>query len=67
MNDGISDLWFNHDKSAAENPKGPKGEFAGYDESRLNECAETFRNMLRMAGIAPPSVEDLIADFEARI
>lgn len=68
VNDGISDIWFNYDKSSAELTD--QGKFAGYDQAVLRVIAGDFRGSLEYAGFAPqiiPTVDDLIADFNERL
>lgn len=66
MNIGVSDLYFNHEKNEAELPPDHQGVWQGYDRQKLKENASYFCVMLQHAGIEPPSVDDLIADFESR-
>lgn len=35
VNTGVSDLYFNYDKSEAEKPRGSKNEFAGYEDEAV--------------------------------
>lgn len=71
INNGISDLYFNHDKSEAENPpvhnRGQPAQFGGYDETLLGLNAGNFVLMLEIAGVQNiPTTDELIADFYSR-
>lgn len=68
INTGVSDLWFNHDKSNAI-VKNAKGEYEGYALIELSQIADDFIVMLSLAGvdIGNLSAEVLIADFYKRL
>ncbi len=66
INGDISDLWFNHDNSAAW-IEGDKGECGEWDETLLRVEATWFLASLKRLGVSVPTVDDLIADFYNRI
>lgn len=63
----ISDLFFNHDHTAAWHPGG-KDEGGYYDPAGIEEQANEFVEMLDRIGAGPlPTGEALAADFFARM
>lgn len=62
----ISDLFFNQDVSDANTYK--DGKFDGYDHAKMVANAIPFLTSLEHLGVRElPSVEELIADFYARV
>lgn len=63
VNTGVSDLFFNLENAcAAYRDNHPTGRPAA-----LESAARDFQYMLRAAGIVPPTVAALVADFLARV
>ena len=62
VNQDISDLFFNTDHRALHDSK---GQFIEHND--LEEEAKMFLACLDRLGIATPTAEELIADFNARI
>jgi hypothetical protein len=72
INNGLSDLFFNHDKDDAQMYENSKTGivFAGYDETLLQQNADNFIAMLATAGLSPASIptsDQLIEDFNSRL
>jgi hypothetical protein len=67
IDQNISDLFFNTDLRGAELTRDSDGVFQGYDDDKLRDDAQMFLNCLEWLGVAIPSVDDLIADFETRV
>lgn len=67
INAGVSDLWFNYEKTLAEETTDK--EFLGYDYTELAKIAEEFIASLALAGVdtSELNAEVLIDDFENRI
>lgn len=68
INIGVSDLWFNTDKTEALNPM-INDIFDGYDEEKLQDLAENFIINLSMAGVDTSNLNSmiLIEDFYNRV
>jgi hypothetical protein len=71
INNGLSDLFFNHDKDDAKMYENSKTGvvFAGYDETLLQQNADNFIAMLATAGLSTASIptsDQLIEDFNSR-
>ena len=62
----ISDLFFNSDLEATRRLD-RDGNFLGYDDEALRAEAECFLAYLARLGVSVPSVDDLVADFYARV
>lgn len=62
----ISDLFFNTELDNCK-LKDAKGNFEGWDESKLKQEAQDFLSCLDRLGVITPSIEDLIGDFYDRV
>src|SRR5688572_9226956 len=67
VNPGVSDLFFNNEQACEAYRDAEMG--AGDDEpsEAMNEAAKGFQYMLRAAGLVPPTVAALWADFLGRV
>jgi hypothetical protein len=63
----ISDLFFNTDLTGAHEECDDDKDFAGYDTNKLREEARMFLACLDRLGVAVPSVDALLEDFNGRL
>lgn len=61
----ISDLFFNRDFSSCELLE--DGVWVGYKDEELREEARIFLGNLSRLNVAVPTVDELLADFHARV
>lgn len=66
IDQNISDLFFNTDNEGAATSD-ETGRFAGYDDAILRDNATIFLACLARLSVAVPSVDELLADFLARV
>lgn len=62
----ISDLFFNHDHGDIS-VMNEDSQFDHYDDDKLRASALDFIGYLERLNVATPSVDDLVADFYARV
>ena len=66
IDQNISDLFFNTDLELAKT-RDARGDFTGWSEAALRREAESFLGYLDRIGVARPTVDELLADFHARL
>jgi len=62
----VSDLWFNYDRSECE-MYDEAGMFSGYDDEKLCDEARMFLDCISDLTPDVPTVDELLADYEARV
>lgn len=67
VNGGISDLFFNHDQVCEAYRACDVLDERDQPTAPMREAAEGFQTMLRAAGVVPPTVAALVADFAKRL